>query len=357
MFLGMKKKTLTRKTERAPMPEDLKSFFDKVTFQVVEQKKHNKLAQEQRILDYKAALTAERTNLEKTNRELEKYLGREEEMKEKSKESAEKMHERFSKNIWFDSFEIGDHFVIKTKLIFTDIRKSAGLRLKKRSCLGSFRIHLPTQFTGLDSNYTYVENQTFINGRANWAVSSGRVCWGEWRTDFDDVMRKKDYYQMFEMVVHLLRASDDDGAAYLRSHEWRDRREIYNIVKMVQEPIKPGDYVIFTGLEQDNLNILGYVSQLDSASGTLGRFSIKEIGGNKNHFWNVRMDKAQKIPKEMYDAQARYKIKTTESNPVESILKAIDELPDGSTHEDAVELAKSMSTRKEIQLDITQLMK
>lgn len=359
-FPGMKKRTLIRKdAEKAPVPEGLKEFFRKVTFQSVVTKETEKKVYESQIRDYENELSSARINLEKTTKDLEKIAANKEAMEEKSNLNAEELYKKFSKNICFNSFDIGDYLSIRTNLLFADIRKNAGSRLHKRACLGAYQIILPTPLVGMARDYVWVDNLTFRSSKAHWAISANRICWGGWASEIEAAMKKRDYYQMFEVIVSLIRAADDDAGAYLRSHEWRDRRDISKLTELTGDKIAPGDYVIFTGIEQDGLEILGHTAFVNSMNGNVMQCTIKEIGNPRqvNFQWQVLSEKAMKITEEMFNAQSKYKIKSYEANPTAKIIKSIDEMPEGTPNSEAIKVAKEMASCKEIHLDIKKLMK
>lgn len=358
----MKKKIIVRKDkeEMGEAPEILIAFARDKALAPLENTKANITNLETSIKTYEEAVKEYNAKLKTEDLKLEVLEANKDTAIEKETAKAKEMYGKFSKNICFNSLVSCDngYLIVETNLLFANIRKDGGLRLSKRACLGAFKVALPLE-KNMNRDYVWVENLTFkgSSGRAHWAVASSRICWGGWRTEIDDALRKGDYYQMFEVIMALIRASDDDAAAYISSHMWRDDRDISNIYTSKGEKIVAGDYILFVSKEHDNLEIKGHVAQVVLVRDTLMmKTIIKRIAGAENFEWNVPTNKAMKIPKEMYDAQEYYYISDQVITPVAKIIHMLDELPEGTSNDEAINLIKSEYEGKKIRLDLKKLM-
>jgi hypothetical protein len=272
-------------------------------------------------------------------------------------DTCRKMLEQFSKHLAFDSIKAGtkggrDYVEIQTKLLYTKIREKEGDKKGERACVGAFKI----MFHPNNAALVIAENLTYA-GRAHWATSgNGQVCMGDWENDIVRAVQKMDYYTAFDAMFHLLTNADLDGSAYTSSHNWRNGR----VFNPEDSMITSGEYVMFLEEGYDGLNgmlgCVGLCHGFDTDSGTYS-VTFRRIQDKVNWGWYCPPRTLMKIPSGMYQAQEKYEIEQQESEASQAnVFKALDELKDGGTQDDADELYKKMYTKATARLDLQKLM-
>lgn len=301
----------------------------------------------------KENLVKEKVRLAEIVKTLEKLKSEVPNTKKKAAEEAAHMLKDFSSNMFFESFdEIDrDYLVVNTKLLFANIRIANKSRENRRACLGAFKIFFPLRDIYQDRNSIRIENRTF-GYREHWAMSSGRVCWGEWFKEIDSAIRRRNYYEQFEIILALIRAPEHDSAAYETAHGWRDNRQVYKLCAASITKTTPGEYVMFLG-SFEGASLAGMVGVCKQTGGDMNSYVVKPDGKifTSDFTWNMPHHLVMKIPRSMHDNQVRYDIKNV-LLPRDQILKSMDELPNGSVQEDAL----AQANKKEIKLDLKSLM-
>jgi hypothetical protein len=114
-----------------------------------------------------------------------------------------------------------EHVSVITHPIFTDIRKEAGTQASERTLLGIYRVNIRGE------NAIEVKNLTFSH-RPHWATQGGNIprllCLGEWQKEIARAFKEGNFAVVFDTVIHLLKAANQDDAAYTRSHLWKLER-------------------------------------------------------------------------------------------------------------------------------------
>ncbi len=333
------------------LPKDIVSFFYKL--------------ENKKLIESESLLKNHQNNLKHTQEQAKYYENevekctklvadlRKKETKENDR-SSDLLH-KLRKHIAFDSIKSGvqggyDYIDITTKLLFSNIREKEGSRNENRACLGAYKIRITPRNPGA----AHAKNLTF-QGRDHWATSATGVCLGDWIDDYYNSVTREDFYTSFEAVIHLLTDASLDAAAYMRSHEWRDRREF--------EPIndfKKGDKVIFVDEKYDNLVLLGHVGMVHSRHTESSRYDVifREAGGASEYAWTTRGRSLVSISDDTYNAQKIYEIPDKKTDLIRAeFMGEIDRLPNGSTNEDATEIVKKFSERIRSGVDLIEVVK
>ncbi len=118
--------------------------------------------------------------------------------------------------------------VLTTVPLFTDIRASESDKTESRAFLGVFTITV-----SLQSDVILIQNLTFKGNNAQWGVSSSSttpyLCQGTWEPQLKDA-RERGQWSLFVTTVIQSLLSTEDGGAFQRSHTWRDRRVIQDVL-------------------------------------------------------------------------------------------------------------------------------
>lgn len=281
------------------------------------------------------------------NEEKQRILAKKkEETKDQLEVGAREMHRSLSKHAGIASLCVKEmngvtYIIIQTPLLFTPIRTKVGARKEKRACIGQYEVRI-----GVNKNHVQVFNKTFKN---HWAIRDGNPCKGSYQSDMDYAYTKGDWYALFDVIYHYLH-STDDGSAYERSHEWRDRRQLSQLIPKAEKKYEFGEYAIITSTNTDGKNILGHVGRVlghNSEELMCLEFRVP-IGGHTGpqgkgrdlHCWNIGDFPSEKITEAQYLAQEVYTSSGVDIS--EETFTAIDALPDGSTQEDAAKLAQEL---------------
>ncbi len=337
------------KSIKKELPKDVLALFLKMESSALNVAKENAAAYERSVKSYEVELARYRENLRKSLEQIELLSKNETGEVKKTEELLGKLR----KHIYFDSVTatVGgtDWIEITTKLLFAKIREKEGSKKEDRTCIGAYKIRLYPSHAGS----IQAKNITF-GGRGHWATSSDSVCLGDWSKDYERAVVSKDFYSAFEIIVLLLTDGTRDAAAYIRSHNWRDRNRA-----LMTETYKKGDYFIFVEDEYDGLHLRGHVAKYITLDGDSGKMlgEFKKAGGVTHYSWYVPIADTVKISKEMYDAAEVYPdIKPTKSTH-EKTFAALDSLPSGSSQEDADEVISEHGSKVEVRLDLSKLMR
>lgn len=256
-------------------------------------------------------------------------------------EKAKALYRMFMRHSAVESFKM-DRGAIKitTKLIFADIRLKDGSRDLQRACLGAF------VFTIGKRNFR-IKNLLFDDSEYDhWGVSQGNPCLGEYRKDFDAARNRNDWYGLFDLMYHYMRSIEDSGA-YKRAHYWRNERRLTKLAPDAAKPLEVGSYVICTEQDAEGKALIGLVGKVIWKAEDFMSIEFKEnVGGHMGeggtgkdeYCWNLHAHQVAAISQEMYEAKSKYDIADI-TIPVRSIFSAVDNLPDGSSLEDAKGIA------------------
>lgn len=134
----------------------------------------------------------------------------------KAIEQARKVSHALGKHKGIASLTVSGQVVtIMTPLLFCYIRTAAGSKTSKRTCIGAFKCTLNFQDRAIK-----LENKVF---RKHWAIDDhGRPCLGEFGDEVALRFSQNDIYGVWDVLYHLLMSADMDGAAFMRSHDWKD---------------------------------------------------------------------------------------------------------------------------------------
>lgn len=201
---------------------------------------------------------------------------------------------------------------VTTRLLFANIRKEAGSDVKRRTCLGAYRICIPL------NPHDTVSIEALVFSNDHWSISRNIPCLGDWQIELHNYREKHDFYGVIDMFTRYLRASDDDGSAYLRSHVWRKDR-------VAKASLKKGDYVVVT---HPDPTFLGRVAIVTDVS------SIILVTNKAGSHWQWSPSNLRKISKEQYESGDTIAI------PKDTRLAKVDRLPEGALAKDALKLLK-----------------
>ena len=229
----------------------------------------------------------------------------------------------------------GAHLTVRTRLIFTDVRKASGSRDYTRRCLGAFDIVIK-----LDETNFSIKNTLFTRqNNPHWTVGSrGNPCHGEHSDLFIPALEEKEYYSLLEYIFAFLR-STDDGAAYMPSNNWIDERnERYGSAATPQ--LRKGNYVlVHSAYQQYNPSEhcqLAKIIRCDYGNLYIEYKDAFEFGHNlrglceEGKGYRVPMSHVYKITKKEFDGNI-----TASEIQSRNPLDELDSLPYGSTLTDA----------------------
>jgi hypothetical protein len=143
---------------------------------------------------------------------------------------------------------------------------------------------------------------------------------------------------LFDMFYHFLLNAADDGSAYMRSHTWRDRRNLSKFESEVDQKIEVGSFVLNYASNSDGKNLKGFVGKVIATGESntivewrreMGGHEGQGRGGKNGHCWNVPKAHLLVISEELYSKQETYSLSGESAS--EEMLDTLDELPDGTT--------------------------
>lgn len=249
-------------------------------------------------------------------------------------ENAQKLYDSLIAYKWVENVTAeGAYIVVKTKLIFGDIRKEAGSDVHERACLGAFELKFST--TG---RAYQIKNLTFAGVQDTWSVREQIPCLGDWGYDFNKRNDKKDYAGLIDIMYHYIRAADTDGSSYEPSHQWRNKRTIAGIESNLREGTR---VVIMTNYDDSNCEgAVGTVIrvQMGGVSNYLVEFQHEqEWDGEEHDSWWFPVYCLAPITQAQYD-RGEAVVDQSDHNPT---IKKIDALPDGATQADVEKIIKA----------------
>jgi hypothetical protein len=235
-------------------------------------------------------------------------------------ERANAIADAFSRHAFIErvTFENG-LMTVWTRLLFSDVRLSDGIRSTKRRCIGAFKIRSSIgAYGGIE-----VTNLLYPKIRyAHWAVKEGTPCLGEYSDNINQLRHDRDFYAYADTMIHYLRFSGD-SAAWMRSHDWITKR-LGGLPQLATGRAKAGSSLVM--LRDDGVALKGTLHRVvRTYEGyptieTLGHEITLEHGSyvliKHSIFKNVDS---------LSDIERRY-------------LAPLDALPDGSTLAEALEL-------------------
>ena len=227
---------------------------------------------------------------------------------------------------------------VYTPLLFCKIREGAGIRRSKRACIGAYKITLDPSCYGISVRQMLFER--------HWAINGTSPCMGEYQ---DEVVRRfdrGDMYGIVDIMYQWLIGADNDGGAYMRSHEWRDQHR--NRIAGTASAAPPRTYsreehVIFTEKQVDGRFLQGRTGIISSCNQSVATVQWRPHPADKNgREWTVQTSQLLPITKAQYEAAVMYEIK----NPARSVLEKIDALADGTSLKQALSLAREIATNQ-----------
>jgi hypothetical protein len=233
-------------------------------------------------------------------------------------------------------FARAGNLIVRTPLVFCDIRLKQGTKETKRTCIGAF------EFTfNPHARHVRVSNKLF---RGHWSANGNVPCLGEYESEVRRLFDKGDFYALFDIMWMWLNGAGRDSYSYMRSHDWRDR---YRSVGggEARSSFAIGDYVVFNRDSYDGRTLRGQVGKVLSNAGSGSQqqcqveFKLIEEGRSRNLYCPV--GHLSKITEEEYNAADRYTVKTR----VVKVALAIDNLKEGATIADAKRLTERIKRR------------
>lgn len=339
------------------MPPSFRDLFVVGARSRLTQLEQTRLQIERHLQAYQTQLT----NATKARILAEKEL-REMPEDEQQKRNVEAQWKNLQRHAGIESVKVrGSRVIITTKLLFTDIREEAGSRVLHRTCLGAYRI---TWDMEPNSANVAVQNLVADNGGgmyAHWGVAGqGRSpCWGDYASEMILAVRGQDVYRFAEMMVGYFK-STEDGGAYTRSHQWRQRR-IPVLGRRTSDQnggtiFRVGETVAYVHPDRyEGVELAGRVGVLLN-NGRRGdyvhvKFRAQIVGQEqyashrdcpqRGHCWNVPTENLVHISQPLFEAGEVWDGWTTaqtEASREQAFFQKLDALPDGSTLSDAERL-------------------
>lgn len=267
--------------------------------------------------------------------------------------ASEEAYAQLMRHSAVESIEVsGSNLLIKTKLLFTDIRTSEGSRKTRRSCIGAFEVKIaPGQLR------VGVVNQLFTD---HWAIRSGVPCLGEYSEDIETSIATQRWYQFFDTLYHFLRNAADDAAAYSSSHVWRQHNRKKSTLGYFVEPERPpkkfaaGDTVICLedtyesaeGLEGLTARVLdgGRNPEEQHVEFRRAMRGHSNCDGEDGHCWVIPTSYLAPITTAEYEAAEVYDPSFKKGR----VIDQIDALPDGSTMADVKEIQEAVAKEERV---------
>lgn len=224
--------------------------------------------------------------------------------------------------------------IVRTPLVFVPIRKEGGTKESERRCIGAFDVSFDPKAYRIR-----VHNRLF---QGHWATNNDQPCLGEYEHEVHRLFKKGDFYLLYDLMWQWMIGADKDAHAYMRSHEWRDRRRSIGRVEARVE-YNASDHVVCVDPEYDGREIGGYVAKIVVGGSAMVQIAFKKWDRDRGDSptWNVPTYAIHKITSAEYEAADIYAVKSKRAK----IALAIDTLPDGSKFGDAKKMVERVKSR------------